>query len=241
MAFPRVVLAGLVFLFYFLPTMGQEVSSDHRPRLLLHGEVGNQASLGYLPPSSAFGLSTEIPMGKSWEFQANALYSPDRKAITNDGQSLKLDSSAIRFFNKRMGFIGGVNRSWLWTSQVNKTSWHPSAGVVIRNSYFGVGRLYLTYVFPTGCVWTTPGNPCSLQSNRLQGFEIRQEARGTPHARWGYRAGFYHFCSQANPNEPQFGRNCHWAVTVLALLRFEFHLGKLRGPINRAGDSSDYY
>jgi len=190
---------------------------------LFDAEVGSQASLGYKLPSAAFGPSLEIPVAKRMEFQVSSDYSPDRKAITNDGNSLKVSGSAIGFANYRMGFIATIERNWLWTSQFDKSAWLPSAGVVIREDYFG--RAYLTYLFPTGCVWATPSNPCKIQSNRLQGIEIRQDIRSASHIRWGFKVGFYRFCDQGNPNDPQAGRKCHFATTALATLRFEFQLG----------------
>jgi hypothetical protein len=241
MAFERIVLTGIACLFYSLPASSQEAFADHRSRFLLDAEVGSQASLGYKNPSTAFGPSIEIPLAKRLEFQASGAYSPDRKAITNDGQSLKVGSSAIGFANYRLGFIATLERNWLWTSQFDKSGWLPSAGVVIRNDYFGPGRLYLTYVVPTGCVWATPSNPCKIQSNRLQGIELRQDIRSPSHTRWGFRAGFYRFCDQGNPNDPQAGRKCHFAATALATLRFEFHLGgrSLAAPSN-SGKSDNF-
>src|SRR5216684_625961 len=218
----RIALTGIVCLFYSLQASSQAFA-DRRPRLLLDTEIGSETSLGYKLPSTAFGPSLEIPVAKQMEFQVSSAYSPDRKAITNDGNSLKLSASAIGFANYRVGFIATIERNWLWTSQFDKSAWLPSAGVVIRND--GAGRSYLTYVFPTGCVWATPSNPCKIQSNRLQGIELRQDIRSSSHIRWGFRAGFYRFCDQGNPNDPQAGRKCHFATTALATLRFEFHLG----------------
>jgi hypothetical protein len=206
----------------------QEVYPDRRPRLLLDTEVGSLRSLGYKFPSTAFGPAVEIPLAKHFELQASSAYSPDRKVITNDGHSFKVTGSAMRFIHQRFGLVAGIERSWLWTSQFDKSAWHPSAGIVIRNDYWGPGRLYLNYVLPTGCVWATPSNPCQIQSNRMQGFEVRQDIRSSSYMRWGFKSGIYHFCDQANPNAPQAGRHCHWAATALGTVTFEFHLG--HGP-----------
>jgi hypothetical protein len=177
MTLVRGVLAVLVCLFSSVSVRGQQLYPDHRPRLLFDAEAGSLGSLGYKFPSTAFGPSVKIPFHKRFEFQGSATYSPDRKVITGNGHSLKLSGSAIRFMNNRWGFIATVERSWLWTSQFDKSAWHPSAGIVIRNDYWGPGRLYVNYVFPTGCVWATPNNPCQIQSNRIQGFELRQDVR----------------------------------------------------------------
>lgn len=217
------------------------VSLDQRPRLLLEMEAGTETSLGYKFPSTDFGPAIEIPAGKRFEFQGGAAYSPDRKEITNDGQSLKLSASGIVFATERLGLVGTLERSWLWTSQFNEHSWYPGAGIVLRNDYWGPGRLYLTYLFPTGCVWAIPANPCTLQSKRLQGPELEQQVRSSSHIRWGFRGGVYHFCDQANPYEPQLGRNCHWGATAMASLNFEFHLGRRPRFMHQGASESDNF
>src|SRR5713226_1554685 len=239
MALVRIALTGIVCLLYSLQASSQEALADHRPRLLFDSEIGSQTSLGYKLPSTAFGPSLEIPVAKQMEFQVSSAYSPDRKAITNDGNSLKLSGSAIRFANDRMGFIATLERNWLWTSQFDKSALLPSAGVVFRSDYSGPGRLYLTYVLPTGSVWATTSNPCKIQSNRLQGIEVRQDIRSRSHLRWGLRGGFYRFCDQGNPNDPPAGRKCHFAATTLVTLRFEFHLGS-RSPSSNPSKSDNF-
>lgn len=222
-----------------LPLARQQEHLNHSPRLLLDGEIGSEAALGYDPPSTGFGPALEIPLGDSWEVQTRATYSPDRKAITHDGNSLKLEGSAIRFLNRRIGVMGKIDRNWLWTSQFNKRTLAPSPGILLRTE--SLGRIYLTYLLPTGCVWATPTNPCTIQSNRLQGGEFRQELRVTSHLRWGFRGGIYHFCDQANPNEPQAGRYCHFGVTALMDLGFELHLGRAsRFKQNTAGEYDNF-
>lgn len=240
MVLKRFVLAVLVTATLDSSARAQDEFTDHRPRLLLNGEIGNQVYLGYKFPSTAVGPSIEIPIKDRFEFQSSASYSPDRKAITDDGQSLKLSGSAIGFANPRLGFIASIAHTSLWTSQFDKSGWLPSAGVVVRNDYWGQGRLYISYVFPTGCVWATSTNPCTIQSNRLQGIQLRQDTRNGAYKRWGYEAGIYHFCDQSNPNEPQTGRKCHWAGTIMFTFSLESHLGRLtRYALN--GDRSDNF
>src|SRR5258708_17235057 len=149
-------LTVIVCLFYSLQVSSQEAVADRRPRLLLDTEVGTQASLGYKLPSTAFGPSLEIPVAKRIEFQVSSAYSPDRKAITNDGNSLKVSGSAIGFANHRIGFIATIERNWLWTSQFDKTAWLPSAGVVIRKNR--AGRAVLTKRLSTDCGGGAPHN-----------------------------------------------------------------------------------
>jgi hypothetical protein len=116
----------------------------------------------------------------------------------------------------------GLGHAWLWTSEFNETSWQPSAGAVARTTYGSAGRLYLNYIFPTGCVWATKSNPCMIQSKRLQGPEITQEFQVLPHLRWGIEAGAFHFCDQSNENDRSIPRTCHWAFTEMVDFRFEF-------------------
>jgi hypothetical protein len=205
---------------------GQGNPSDQRPRLLLESQFGSARSLGFKFPSVSFGLSLELPFRRRFEFQTATLYSPDRKFITNDGNGLKVSGSLIAFVTSRLGAIGTVERSALWTSQFAESGWPLSMGAVIRNDYLGQGRLYVSYVFPTGCVWATASNPCTLQSKRLQGVHVRQDVRNGSHQRWGFDFGIYHFCDQANQNEPQAGRHCHIGGTAMVTLSMEFHVGR---------------
>jgi hypothetical protein len=201
----------------------QQISADRIPRLLFDTKFGSERQLGYKFPSTSFGVSTEIPVSTHLEFQIGTAYSPDRKAITNDGHSFNLSGGAIIWPTRTLGVSGGIEQSWLRTSKFNKSALIPSAGVVLRNDLFGPGRLYLTYIFPTGCVWATLTNPCTIQSNRLQGLQIREEGRMTSRLRFGLESGVYHFCSQSNPFQRSAGRNCHFAVTMLIVMRFELH------------------
>lgn len=203
--------------------LGQEVYSDQRPRILLDGEFGSESALGYKFPSISMGPAVEIPIAKRFEVQANAYYSPDRKKITDDGTLAAVNGSLLMFVNQRFGFTGSLEQSWLWTSQFNKSALYPSAGVVVRNDYIGHGRLYVSYVFPTGCAAATAADPCTIQSSRLQGVKVRQEMRTFSRARWGVESGLYHYCNEGNPQEAQLGRDCRWGATALVLLRFEFH------------------
>jgi hypothetical protein len=209
-----------------LPVWGQGEATDQRPRLLLDGEIGSEAQLGYKLPSIGVGPSIEIPLESHFEIQASATYSPDRKAITDNGESLELGGSIIGFASERLGLIATLDHTALWTSEFDKKNWFPSAGLVLRNDYFGPGRLYVTYLIPTGCVWATAANPCPIQSNRLQGIQLHEDVRTWSHGRLGLESGIYHFCDEGNPNEPEAGRKCHVGATMLATFSFELHLGR---------------
>jgi hypothetical protein len=208
------------------PATAQENVADARTRLLLDSEIGSATSLGFRLPAMSFGPSAEIPLGDRFEFQSGAMYSPNRKVITNDGSALNLRGAAIVFASSRFGIIGNFEHTSLWTSRFDERGWVPSGGVVIRNNYLGPGRIYLTYVLPTGCVWATSSNPCTIQSKRLQGVDVRQDARFGSHERWGFDFGIYHFCDQSNPNDAQAGRHCHVGASAMATLSFEIHLGR---------------
>jgi hypothetical protein len=229
-----------MLLFSCGPLSSQQVYDDTRPRLLLGTEVGSAQPLGYLFPSVTLGPSLEVPVANHFEIQTSAMYSPDRKRITHDGHLEMVSGSVVAFAGQHLGFTTGLERSWLWTSEFDKTVLLPSAGVVLRNDFFGHGRFYVSYIFPTGCVWATSSNPCTIQSNRLQGITMRQEARSFDHMRWGLESGIYHFCNESNPNEPEVGRKCVWGPTAMVLLRFEFHCGS-RGHFNPALAGSDNY
>jgi hypothetical protein len=239
MKFTRIFFVAAMALFTCTTVRSQSNYLDNRPRFLFDTEIGTQTALGYELPSVTIGPAMEIPVGNRFELQADSTYSPDRKKITNDGYEASVGGSAIGFATERLGFIGGLERGWLWTSEFDKKNLFPTAGIVMRNNYFGKGRFYLTYTFPTGCVWATPTNPCTIQSNRLQGITVRQETRSPMHTRWGLQTGVYHFCDEANPNVPET-RKCHIGVTAMATMSFEFHLGGRPRIASAAGDADNF-
>jgi hypothetical protein len=220
-----IVALAFASLFSCQAAHAQTTFSDDRPRFLLDSQVGSESTLGYKFPSLSVGPSFEIPFKNRFELQGGASYSPDSKLITNNGRLVDVTASAIGFVNQRVGFTAGVEHGWLWTSEFDKKALFPSAGVVLRNDYFGPGRFYLSYIFPTGRVSATPDNTLSIQSNRLQGITLRQETRSFSHMRWGLESGVYRFCDESNPNEPPGSRRCHLGVSALARFSFEFHLG----------------
>ena len=190
-------------------------------RVFLDGDIGVRAELGFIPPSSDFGASFEYPRWRKVELQGDFSFSPDKKKITHDGYSIETSGTAILWPFARVGLSGEIDYGRLWTSQFNEHGTAPQIGVVIRTRYQYPGRLYVRYLFPTGCVWATPANPCTLQSKRLQGTTLRQEFQFGPYLRWGVEAGIYHFCAQSNENEPAIPRKCSWAGTDLVFLRFQ--------------------
>jgi hypothetical protein len=214
--------------------LGQESAPDQRPRLLIGADFGLQNQLGYFPTAT---LSTgfEVPIGHRFELQTISNYAIARKFITGDGQSAHLGGSLIAWTTNRVGLFGSVEQSWLWTSQFDKSNLFPSVGIVLRGHSLGPGRIYLSYLIPTGCVWATSSNPCKIQSNQLQGFQFRKEGRLKSRLRWLLGFSVLHFCDQANPYEPQTGRNCHMALTGSGGFRFEVPIFK------RSNNAYDFY
>jgi hypothetical protein len=214
----------LVLLMSATPIRAQETQAhtNWSPRVFLDADVGVRAELGFIPPSSDFGLSFEIPLNRRIEIQGDAAYSPDKKIITHNGHSIGASGTGIFWITSRVGALGELDYGHLWTSKFEEGGTAPAFGAVIRTTYEYPGRLYITYSIPTGCVWATPSNPCKLQSKRLQGFNITQEFQLWPHVRAGLMAGIYHFCDQSNENEPTIPRICHWAGTDAVFVRLQF-------------------
>ena len=203
-------------------------TADSRPKLVMGGGFGADTQLGYKFPTLTFTAGVEFPFAHRLEAQAGANYSIARKFITGDGRSSSVDASLIVWAKKQIGLIGTGEHSWLSTSQFTKDSFFPSAGIVLRGESLGPGRIYLTYLIPTGCVWATSTNPCTIQSNRLQGFQFREEDRIRSRVRLGFGFSVLRFCDQGNPYAPQVARSCHMAFTASGEFRFAFPLGKRR-------------
>jgi len=220
----RILRYFLILSIWTVPARAQEtqIASDTSPRFFLDSDVGIRAELGFLPPSSDFGASLEIPLLRRIEIQGSASFSPDKKKITDDGHSISAYGTGILWINPRVGALGGVEYGQLWTSQFDEGGYAPFLGAAIRTHYEYPGRLYIRYSIPTGCVWATPSNPCKLQSKRLQGPTFRQEFQLVSHIRAGVEAGIYHFCDQSNEDDPAVPRTCHWAGTELIFIRFQF-------------------
>jgi hypothetical protein len=187
---------------------------------LLDVESGSDKGLGDKFPHLAFGASFEHPIGRRIELQGGVSFSPDRKYVTNDGHSLRLKTTGLFWITPRIAITGSLTKSNLWTSQFSKEAWVPSAGMAIREHFGNIpGRLYLAYVFPTGCQW---GASCPIQSNRLLGPQGYWEHGMWPHFRFGLEVGYYRILNQGIPLEPSAGRASEWSPTVHVLLRYEF-------------------
>ena len=197
-------------------------------RLIIDSQIGNERELGFKSPDLGVGFSFEKLLGPSIELQSFAEYSPDKKHITNNGNNFLWGAKGIWFLRWRFGVSGEVRRSYLWTSQFNKSGWVFALGLMVRDN-FGTrsGRFSVDYVIPRGCVWAAQCRlpPDGIQSNRTQGPEFSQEFRalslGPKYTmRLGGKLAFYHFCDQAKPLVI-VPRTCHFANTMALSLRLE--------------------
>jgi len=214
----------VLILFGAVSVLAQENGSpvNWPPRILFDADIGTRGELGFIPPSSDFGIAFEWPIWKRLEIQGSGSFSPDRKQITQDGHSIDISETQILWVSTRFGLSAEVDYHSLWTSQFLKKGWHPYPGFVARTRYFSPGRFYASMAIPTGCVWATPTNPCRLQSNRTVGPIFMQEWQARPRIRIALQGEVLHFCDQSNENEPQIPRICHWAGTEMFVVRFQF-------------------
>jgi hypothetical protein len=223
----RVARAALLVLVFAGPLGAQTFSLNNSrvTRLMFDTETGSDSGLGFKMPHLAVGLGVEQSIGKHFELQGRVSYSPDKKYITNDGNSLSMKSSGLYWIKRSLALTGSLRHSNLWTSQFNKSSWAPSAGIAIREDTFGLpGRFYFEYLFPTGCQW---GASCPIQSSRTKGAEIYWETRIASHVRLGLRFGFYRILNQSNQFRPDIPRTGEVTGNTLIILRYEFPRGSI--------------
>jgi hypothetical protein len=188
----RLARAALLVLVFggWLGAQTLPLDSSRATHWMLDTESGSNSGLGYKLPHLAVGFGVERSTARHFELQGRVSYSPDRKYITNDGNSLDFKGSGLFWMTPKLALIGSLRRWNLWTSQFDKSGWEPSAGIAIRE--YGLdypGRIYLEYLLPTGCQW---GASCPIQSNRKQGVEFYWETRIASHVRLGLQFGFYH-------------------------------------------------
>jgi hypothetical protein len=195
------------------------VAKEPAMRWLVDFELGTKVGLGFKLPHTAFRLSYEQPIGARVELQGSVFLSPDKSNTTNDGESVGADLGVLLWETHRLAITGSVTASYLWTSQVRRGTTSPAFGVVIRDNFGNLpGRLYLTYMVPTGCEW---GVRCSVQSERLQGPQGYWEHRLYPQIRLGVHFGVYHRLYQSNPLLPNIPRSGQWTGDSYVVIRFE--------------------
>jgi hypothetical protein len=225
----RLFLAPLFVLGFVVSSSGQAYPAGKQSTTLwtLNADTGSDAGLGFKLPHLALGVSFERPIGKRFELLGGVSYSPDRKYITNDGNSFSMSATSLFWINGRFAVSGTLYQSFLWTSQFNKRAWAPAPGIVIRDNFGAPGRLYIDYVLPTGCQW---GASCPIQSNRLQGPEFEWEHLLWPRFALGFHLGFYRVLNQANPLDRAAGRTGEWTGDSYLVMRYEFHSRDLESP-----------
>jgi hypothetical protein len=196
-------------------------------RWLIDFETGSDEGLGYKLPHLKFGISFERPVGRI-ELQGGVAYSPDRKYVTNDGNSLRLESRALGWITGRFAITSSLRHSSLWTSQFNKSALYPAIGFAFRENWGdSPGRFYVDYVLPTGCQW---GTSCPIQSNRVQGPEFYWETLMYSHFRLGLETGIYHILDQSNNLRPDIPRIGSWTGDTHLVMRFEFPSQRMDKP-----------
>jgi len=221
-----------IFVLTLSVSVGAQVlpnGNEPRTRWLLDFETGSNAGLGYKDPHTAIGISFERSMMQQHlEFLSQASYSPDKKAISNDGNTLTLSVTGLVWVSNQFAVTSSLRRATLWTSQFEKRSVAPTVGFAVRENVFGVpGRFYFDYLFPTGCQW---GASCPIQSSRIQGPEGYWEHRMWPHFRLGLKFGYYRFLAQGNPLMPDIPRIVKSSGEVHVLMRYEITRGGLNAP-----------
>jgi hypothetical protein len=222
------ILSSLLLAAQCSPLWAQAIATGRQSetRWLFESAIGSEAGLGFRLPHVALGIGFERPIRNQFELQGSISYSPDRKYITNDGNSVLARGAAIYWATEKLGLMGSVHCSRLWTSQFTKGGCWPVPGVVVRSDYFGPSRIYMDYVIPTGCQW---GPNCMIQSSRTQGPEFEMEARMWPHFRLGFHIGVYRILEESNPLKPEIPRTAVWTGDAFATFKFEFPAGQMTG------------
>jgi hypothetical protein len=219
--------SALLVLFFVVCARSQALppGKHNSTEWLLDTEFGSESGMGFKLPHTAFGVGFERSAGKSFEVQASIRFSPDKKYITNDGNSFVLRTKSVFWMTNHFGVTAGVVRGQLWTSQFTKGSWSPAIGISLKERSLDFpGRLYINYLAPTGCEW---GPGCPMQSNRTHGPELEWEKLVWEHMRWGLHFGVYHVLNQSNPLRPDIPRTGQWTGDSYVIVRYQFHRGSL--------------
>lgn len=215
-----IVFAILVF------SMCQTASAQESPVALSYGtrwmldtQYGSLPLFGVNSAATSFGPAVEYSVTSNFEVQGNLSLTPSQTANTttaSTGHSFGLGGAGIGWINERFGLSFSVQQSWLWASKLSASAWNPSLGMVVRDYFHRPGRLYVNYLFPTGC---SGGSSCPSPLSRMQGIQSTQEFRLWRHFRLGLQGGVYHFCSEGAPLNQ---RTCQFSPAGLVMMRFEF-------------------
>lgn len=156
-----------------LATLAKPVHAEPR-RIWTECEIGTAAPLGYNLPYWNCGARVEQPIGRRFEAQFRSTFSPTSKALTGDGKTFDARGTALVWLAPdRFGLTMNVGKSWLWTSQFNKSEWLYAPGVM--TSFWwngGQQRIGIDWLLPSGGFDASTG----IESSRLTGPEITWEA-----------------------------------------------------------------
>jgi hypothetical protein len=215
------------------------------PRILFDAQLGDYQGLGFGPPRIGWALDGELPLGpamtdsriqkgaRRFEYQPSVVFSRDTRAFAYSGHDLNVRNEGIVWINHRVGAEGGLEYAVYWDKlglgttnpatfyTLHKSDWVPRAGAVFRDGLLGrPGRLYVDYLFPTGCQWATPSNPCFIQSTRTHGVDAMQEFRLKSFLRIGGEFAVVRYDDPSNQNEPTIPRVGH--TTAYGAVHFKF-------------------
>jgi hypothetical protein len=179
---------------------------------------------GYRFPSVELGVSFELPISTHIELQGVS-YTPTKPINAIKGDSLGMTGGGAFWITRRFGATAYLDRGHLWTSQFNLRGWGPLVGVAIReHTHESPGRLYVSYVIPTGCQW---GGSCLAQPSRTTSARIYWDHRVLVHWRFGFEVGLYRRLNQGDPLDPAAGRTSQLVGDAQMVSRFEFPSSRL--------------
>lgn len=221
----RCVAACLLVLVFVASSHAQTEQTGAAPtvQFLLDTQIAHEP--GYNFPTVKVGVSAELPISTRFELQGGISYTPTKAFVANTGDSLGATSGGVFWITRRFAATAFLERGHVWTSQYNLKGWGPLVGIVIReHSHDSPGRLYLSYVIPTGCQW---GPNCLIQSSRTMGGRINWDHRVLVHWRFGAEFGLYRALNQGNPLDPAAGRTGQLIWDGHIESRFEFPSSRL--------------
>lgn len=256
----RRVIAGLAFalstpllLHSQALDQGRILSPFSESRLLSDIQFGDFTVFGLGATSLGWGLGGELPLGPSlkaggrrFEYQPSFAVLVGPKISYWNGslesqQNLEVNNQGLIWMIRRLAAAGGYQYASYWAEGVTlqnvgytirRAGWVPNLGGVIRDTLLGrPGRVYASYIFPTGCQWATPSNPCVVQSPRTRGIEMMQEVRGSTYLRIGAELALVRYDDPSAPSVPAIPRIGHTAVYGTIHLKFEWPAS----PLNDGG------
>lgn len=224
----RCLGACLLALLVIAPSYPQTVQTGEAPTIqfLLDSSIGYDP--GYQFPSVIVGASVELPVSNHVELQGGISYTPTKPFVGSNSDRFGATGGAVFWITRRFAATAFLERGHAWASQYNLKGWGPSVGIAIReHTHDSPGRLYLSYVIPTGCQW---GPNCLIQSSRTTGGKIYWDHRVLRHWRFGAEFGLYRSLNQGNPLDPAAGRTSQTILDGHIVSRLEFpssHLDEL--------------